>query len=394
MALLPGIGVFGTSTTVKCLVPILQSCGFRVEALWGRTPEAAEECARDLHIAFHTSKVDEVLLHKDVDLVFIHCPPHLQPPIAAKALGIGKHVICGTPGTPGQLDALKMLHASQYYPSLMSLMCNGLRFLPCFVKMKQLIEEGYIGKVCICESSIHCGSFLKDTFDWMCDEVMGGGVLNMHGSVLIDLVTFLTGQRASTVHGMLKTYTRQTDKINGIRQITSDDFCSFQMELDNGACATVVVNNHLPGQYSHEMLICGNKGRLIVRGSDLFGQRLDQSREELLYHDTPNILDQQKTGVSEIIRANIPILQLKGLIKLIDSVKEAFKSGEDKHSWTKEPVAYAATFEDGQYVQTVVDAVRKSSKAREWVKVQVLSEEPDPNPFLSAAMRRSTFSLY
>jgi predicted dehydrogenase len=260
--------------------------------------------------------------------------------------------------------------------------------------MKQLIEEGYIGPVCICEARIHCGSFLKDTFDWMCDEVMGGGVLNMHGSVLIDLITFLTGKRASTVHGMLKTYTRQTDKINGIRQITSDDFCSFQMELGGGTCATVIVNNHLPGQYSQEVLICGSKGRLVVRGSDLFAQRLDQSREELLYRDTPNILDRQKTGVSESIGANIPIPQMKGLIKLIDSVKEAFKCGEDKHSWTKEPVAFAATFEDGQYVQTVVDAVRKSSKSREWVKVQVLAEEPDPNPFLSAAMRRSTFSLY
>ena len=394
MAQLPGIGVFGTGTAVKCLVPILQSCGFKVEALWGKTKEVAEDCARDLHIAFKTNKVDEVLLHKNVDLVFIHCPPHLQAPIAVKALGIGKHVICGTPAGPSQVDALKMVIAAQYYPSLMSLMCNGLRFLPCFTKMKQLIEEGYVGDITVCEAHVHCGSYLKDKFDWMCDELMGGGVLNMHGSILVDLITFLTGQRATKVHGMLKTYTKQTEKIRGIRQITSDDFCSVQMELDEGACATVLVNNHVPGQYVHEVLVCGTKGRLVVRGADLYGQKNDQNKEDIIHRDVPNILDHENSGVSESIRADIPIPHMKGLIKLIDSVKDAFKSVEDKHGWVKDPVGLGATFEEGQYVQTVVDAIRKSSKAQEWVKVKIMTEEPDPNPFLSDAMRRSTFSLY
>lgn len=392
--MLPGIGVFGTGTAVKCLIPILKSCGFKVEAIWGRTKDQADDVARDLEISFSTNKVDEVLLRKDVDLVFINCPPHLQSPIALKALGIGKHVICGTPAGPSQLDALRMVNAAQYYPSLMSLMCNGLRFLPCFIKMRQLIEDGYIGDVMVCEARVHCGSLLKDKFDWMCDELMGGGVLNIYGSIIIDIITFLTGQKATQVHGMLKTYTKQTEKIKGIRQITSDDFCSFQLELNKGGCATVTLNNHLPGQFVHDILVCGSKGRLAARGSDLFGQKHDFAKEEVIHRDVLNILDEEKTGVSESIRADIPIPYLKGLIKLIDSVKDAFKSVEDKHGWGKDPVTVAATFEDGQYVQTVVDAIRKSSKTKEWVKVKLMEEEPDPNPFLSAAVRRSTFSLY
>ena len=392
--MLPGIGVFGTGTAVKCLVPILKSCGFKVEAIWGRTKDQADDVARDLEISFSTNKVDEVLLRKDVDLVFIHCPPHQQSPIAVKALGIGKHVICGTPAGPSQLESLRMVNAAQYYPSLMSLMCHGLRFLPCFIKMRQLIEDGYVGDVVICEARVHCGSLLKDKFDWMCDEMMGGGVLNIHGSIIVDIITFLTGQRATRVHGMCKTFTKQTEKIKGIRQITSDDFCSFQMELDGSACATVTLNNHLPGQYVHEILVCGTKGRLVARCSDLYGQKHDSLKEEVIHRDVLNILDEQRTGVSESIRADISIPYLKGLIKMIDSIKDAFKSVEDKHGWSRDPVAVAATFEDALYVQTVVDGVRKSSKTREWVKVKIMTEEPDPNPFLSAAVRRSTFSLY
>ncbi len=391
---LPGIGVFGTDTAVRCLVPILKYHRFKVEALWGQTKALTEDCARDLHIGFRTTKVDDVLLHKDVDLVFIHCPPHVQSPIAAKALGIGKHVICGTPAGPSQLDALKMVRAAEYYPKLMALMCNGLRFLPCFQKMKQYVDDGFVGEVMICEARVHTGSILKDKFDWMCDELMGGGVLNTYGSIIIDIITYLTGQKATRVHGMLKTFVRQTDKIKGIRQITSDDFCSFQMELNDGACASVTINSHIAGQYMHEVLVCGSKGRLVIRGMDLYGQKNDASKEEVLYREIPDILDQEGTGVSESIKADIPIPHLKGLMKLIDAVKVAFKSDpEDKHTWSGDPVSQAATFADGQYVQTVVDMVRKSSKTCKWVKVNIMTEEPDPNPFLSDAMRRSTFSL-
>ena len=54
---LPGIGVFGTGMTVKCLIPILQKCGFKARALWGKTQQEAAECAKDLEIDFYTTKV-------------------------------------------------------------------------------------------------------------------------------------------------------------------------------------------------------------------------------------------------------------------------------------------------------------------------------------------------
>lgn len=88
--MLPGIGVFGTGTEVKVLVPILREKGFRIMAIWGRTIKEAEDTARELRISFFTNKIDDVLLKKDVDLVFINCPPYLHSQISVKALGIGK----------------------------------------------------------------------------------------------------------------------------------------------------------------------------------------------------------------------------------------------------------------------------------------------------------------
>lgn len=91
--MLPGIGVFGTGSVAKVLVPFLREKGFAVEAIWGVTLQEAETVAKELKIPFFTNKIDDVLLKKNVNLVFIVCAPNLHAQISVKALGIGKHVV-------------------------------------------------------------------------------------------------------------------------------------------------------------------------------------------------------------------------------------------------------------------------------------------------------------
>nr|KAF6378188.1 glucose-fructose oxidoreductase domain containing 1 [Myotis myotis] len=85
--MLPGVGVFGTNLTARVIIPLLKDEGFAVKALWGRTQEEAEELAKEMSVPFYTSRIDEVLLHQDVDLVCINLPPPLTRQIAVKTLG-------------------------------------------------------------------------------------------------------------------------------------------------------------------------------------------------------------------------------------------------------------------------------------------------------------------
>ncbi|RXN10946.1 glucose-fructose oxidoreductase domain-containing 1 [Labeo rohita] len=86
--MLPGVGVFGTSLTARVIIPLLKNEGFSVKALWGRTQEEAEELARDMNVPFYTNRIDDVLLHPDVDLVCINLPPPLTRQIAVKTLEV------------------------------------------------------------------------------------------------------------------------------------------------------------------------------------------------------------------------------------------------------------------------------------------------------------------
>ncbi|KAM6298968.1 glucose-fructose oxidoreductase domain-containing protein 1 isoform 1-T1 [Aegotheles albertisi] len=405
--MLPGVGVFGTGLTARVIVPLLKAEGFAVKALWGRTPEEAEELAKEMSVPFYTSRIDEVLLHQDVDLVCVNLPPPLTRQVAVKTLGdwyllvddfffncfsgIGKNVICDRTATP--LDAFRMMTAAHYYPKLMSIMGNVLRFLPAFVKMKQLIQEGYIGELLVCEVQVHSGSLLGKKYNWSCDDLMGGGGLHSVGTYIIDLLTFLTSQRAVKVHGLLKTFVKQTDHIKGIRQITSDDFCTFQMVLEGGVCCTVTLNFNVPGEFKQDIIVVGSAGRLIVIGTDLYGQSNSSPQRELLLKDSTPV---SNSLLPEKAFSDIPSPYLRGTIKMVQAVRQAFEDQDDRRTWDGRPLTMAATFDDCLYALCVVDTIKKSNQLGEWQNISIMTEEPELSPayLISEAMRKSRMSLY
>ena len=82
----------------------------------------------------------------------------------------------------------------------------------------------------------------------MCDHHNGGGVLNIFGSHIVDLLQYLVqDRRVERVHGVVRTFCRRTQSIDGIRQITSDDLASFQLEFSGGILANVVLNSQMVG---------------------------------------------------------------------------------------------------------------------------------------------------
>ncbi|KAI1243069.1 hypothetical protein IHE44_0000640 [Lamprotornis superbus] len=310
----------------------------------------------------------------------------VYPMLLLLLYGIGKNVICDRTATP--LDAFRMMTAAHYYPKLMSIMGNVLRFLPAFVKMKQLIQEGYVGELLVCEVQVHSGSLLGKKYNWSCDDLMGGGGLHSVGTYIIDLLTFLTSQKAVKVHGLLKTFVKQTDHIKGIRQITSDDFCTFQMVLEGGVCCTVTLNFNIPGEFKQDIIVVGSAGRLTVIGTDLYGQSNSSPQRELLLKDSTPV---SNSLLPEKAFSDIPSPYLRGTIKMVQAVRQAFEDQDDRRTWDGRPLTMAATFDDCLYALCVVDTIKKSNQLGEWQNISIMTEEPELSPayLISEAMRKS-----
>ncbi|KFP31461.1 Glucose-fructose oxidoreductase domain-containing protein 2, partial [Colius striatus] len=299
------------------------------------------------------------------------------------ATGIGKNVICEKAAT--SVDAFRMVTAARYYPKLMSIVGNVLRFLPSFGRMKQLIEERYVGTVMVCDVRVCGGSLLSHHYNWICDELMGGGGLHTVGTYIIDLLTHLISRRAEKAHGLLKTFVKQNAAIGGIRHVTSDDFCFFQLLMDEGVCCTVTLNFNMPGAFIHEVMVVGSAGRLVARGTDLYGQKNTALQEELLFTDSLPV----NKGLLDKGFKDIPLLYLKGMVYMVQALRQSFQEQEDRRTWDHKPVAVAASFEDGLYMQSVVEAIKKSSRSGEWEAVEVMTEEPDANQNLCEALQRN-----
>lgn len=361
LSMLPGVGVFGTGQCVRALVPLLQEAGFPVQAIWGRTQEEAQHLALELNIPFSTSQSDDVLLRQEVHLVCILTPPPHTRQIAVKALGIGKNVISEQAAT--LTDACLMVAAAQYYPQLMSIMNNPLRFLPAFVLMKRLLTEGYCGTLQVCEARVYGGSLLSQSYGWAWEELMGGGGLHAVGSCIIDLLSHLTGKRAERVHGMLRTFVRQRGSGGGIRSVTADDYACFQLLMAGGVVCNVTLNFNLPGADLHEVMLVGSSGRLVARSTELYGQRDGIRGEELLLSDSGSGAGPSVTGLKS----------------MVTQLRLSFQAQEDRRAWAQNPIAMATTFEDGLYVQAVVDAIKRSNRSGEWESADVRTQEVDSN---------------
>lgn len=97
---------------------------------------------------------------------------------------------------------------------------------------------------------------------------MGGGVLNLIGSHVIDLIHFLTGKKAQRVYAIVRTFKQQTESINGICQITAPDFCNFQLELEEGllVVANLQSNQCYHNAFEQDVTIVGRDGSLVAGG--------------------------------------------------------------------------------------------------------------------------------
>ena len=384
----PRVGIVGLSEQISLLLPLLKSLDYTVTAIWCKNVEVRNKLAEEFQIAFSASNFQELLLKPEVDLVYVATEPALQAEVAVKALTSGKHCICQKPPSLCQAEAEKMVSLSRYYSQLINILESHLRFLPATQRMKELVSSGFCGRLLVIEVRVCMGSLINtEPYSWKCDPTMGGGVANIVGSHIIDLIKYVSGQHATKVNACLKTFKPETDQIHGYRTITSDDFCSFQLQCSNGLLASVILNTHTPHQIAFEFAVTGSEGRVVMKGMDLYTCKngTGSSEELILKQEVPEV-----TICPVGVQTPFPqayfypfVIGCRGMFQML---KTAFENhGNSSLLGSGPPLlqgpALSATFEDGVYIRTVLDGIHKSSSSGQWVDIHKASVTESANPF-------------
>jgi predicted dehydrogenase len=253
----------------------IRRAGARVVAVSASTLASTEAAVERLGADRGVAEAAALVTSPDVDVVHICTPNDLHGPLAAAALGAGKHVVCEKPLAVDVAEANRLLAAAEA-AGVVAVVPFVYRFYPT-VREARARVAGDIGPVRL----IH-GSYLQDWLstsgddNWRVDEASAGASRAFAdiGSHWCDLVEFVTGQRltavcAEMVTAVPKRVTRGShvhafesggEPAGRPRRVTTEDIAIVMFRTDAGVTGSVVVSQVSPG---HK-----NQLRLEVTGTE------------------------------------------------------------------------------------------------------------------------------
>ncbi len=358
------VGVVGGGFGRTHILAYRTTPGVEVTAFCQRTKASAERIAQDFGIPQVFTDYHEMLAHGDLDAVSLTTPTNVHLVMASEAFNHGVSVLCEKPLAMNKEEAAAMLKRAEE-AHVIHMTAFNFRFLPAFCRMKELMQEGYVGnRVLHVEASWFTERRADPNlpFGWRDQkEAVGFGAMGDMGVHLVDLVRWLAGDfKRVCSQQVIFTKERPLADGSGKREVTVEDCCVFIGELTGGGLVSFAANAAARGSAYQEIRILGNDGvlRAAVDRSkpdwmigELWGAQGDRDTKLLPIPDQLAerlIPAEARRAAREAIFANLTRLLAHGI-----------RTGEQP----------SPSFRDGLEAQRVLDAVASSAQAGNWVPV-------------------------
>ncbi|OFY65960.1 MAG: oxidoreductase [Bacteroidetes bacterium RBG_13_43_22] len=141
-----GIIGCGNVTEVKSGPAFNKVKDSQLHAVMRRDAALAEEYAKRHNVPRFYSNADDLINDRDVNAVYVATPPDSHAEYAVKVLKAGKPVYIEKPMALNYMECVRINKAAEKY-RLPVFVAYYRRTLPGFLKIKELIENGSIGKV-------------------------------------------------------------------------------------------------------------------------------------------------------------------------------------------------------------------------------------------------------
>lgn len=193
---------------------------------------------------FGTTRYEDLLERDDIDIIHVCTPNALHREQVVRAIEAGKHVYCDKPLGASYEDCRAMVNAAEAAPpGLVTQVALQYRFYPCTMRARQLVEEGFPGKIYSFRAVyLHASNIDPEKpLKWKLDKARGGGgVLYDLGSHVLDLVHHLAGPFGA-VFADTHTATKQRrhPETGEMTAVETDDLAVMLLRARDGALGTV-----------------------------------------------------------------------------------------------------------------------------------------------------------
>ena len=340
---------------------------FEVACVCTSKIQTAKFASEKYGIPNYTDNENDVIYNDEIDVVDICTPNIYHYETAKKAILAGKHVYCEKPLAVTYGQARELADLAKQKGVICGIVFNN-RFLSPILKAKALIDEGKVGRV-LSFSIKYLHSSALDTekkAGWKQNkDVCGGGVLFDLGSHAVDLIYYLLGEFDSVLGKSQIAYPVRTGMDGQIWETNADEAFYMLATLKNGAHGTIEVSKLTTGANDDLRLeIHGERGSIAfdlmqpnflefydaTLSEGAYGTRGYTKIECVNRYPSPG-------GIFPGIKA--PIGWLRGHV---GSYFEFLSSVEgDKQ--------FSPSFDDGAYVQKVLECAYKSDEKRAWENV-------------------------
>ncbi len=236
-------------------------------------PETAQNAAREIGCRIWTGNYRELLAREDVAAIDCCVPNHMHEEIVVAAAEAGKHVYCEKPLAVNVAAGQRMVEAANK-AGIKTQMTFNFRFFPAITRARQLVEEGFLGRVFSFRGRYYRASYISPDkpLSWrLRKEVSGSGALFDMGSHVLDLIYFLLGDFGS-VQATLETLIKERPITAGSTETAAvdvDDIALLHLRLADGTLGLVDISRMGTGTTNDlQIEIYGDKGALRFSAAD------------------------------------------------------------------------------------------------------------------------------
>lgn len=377
------VGVIGIGFIGPAHIEAIRRQGLEVLALAETNQKDAVKAAERLMVPKAYGDWRDLVEDPEIDIVHITSPNYLHFEHAKGALEAGKHVICEKPLAMNTEESSELVKLAEE-KNLVNAVNFNLRYYPLIQDAKARIDAGELG------SSIYIiqGSYLQDwllldtDWNWRLEPDIGGELRAIAdiGSHWMDLVTFITGKKITSVFADFETFLpvrkkplKEIDTF-GSKMLTETEYEEKRIKTEDYAAVLFKFEGGTRGVMTVSQVSSGRKNRLYfeINGSEssLVWDSEKPNQMMIGHRPEPNqMIIKDPALMKETARwsASYPGGHTEGFPDTLKQLQTAVFSHIASGHYEK--TLNYPTFKDGHINILIDEAILKSAKERKWIDI-------------------------
>lgn len=313
------VGVVGAGNFTKMtMLPALKGSGANYKYIASQGGVSGTAMAQKYGFTHSTTNYKEIVADQEVDLLLITTRHHLHAAMSIESLRAGKHVFVEKPLALNTEELESVIEAQQASGKTITVGFNR-RFSPHALKMKDLLGSAPMNVI----ATMNAG-FIPASV-WIHDLKIGGGRIVGEACHFIDLITYLTGSKVTSV----------CMNAMGVNPQANTDNATLLLKYENGSTGVINYFSNGSKAYSKERVEVYSQERTLImdnfRKTEGFGfkgfSKLKTSLDKGHKNQFHSLIQRIKDGGAPLI----PMEDLINTSKASFAAIESLKTG----SWVK-----------------------------------------------------------